>query len=73
VTSVISITSSRHCVKLKVEPTHSVCSGDDGIGVGGLGERLWALIMLGRIAIDCSSEVDEGVKHAERQAPLGEF
>jgi hypothetical protein len=50
----------------------STCGGNDGIGIGGPDEWLWAGVMIGQIAIDRGLEVDEGTEHAALQA-AGEF
>ena len=44
--------------------------GDDLVGVGGPGEGLWLLVVLGEEAVDGGLEVDDGVEDAAFQPPL---
>jgi hypothetical protein len=51
----------------------AVCGGDDAVGVGGPGERLWAVVVFGQVTIDGGLEVDEGIEDAALQSPAGQF
>lgn len=44
--------------------------GDDFVGIGGPGEGLGLLVVLGEEAVDGGLEVDDGVEDAAFQAPF---
>ena len=47
--------------------------GDDLVGIGGPGEGLWLLVVLGEETVDGSLEIDDGVEDAAFQAALGQL
>jgi hypothetical protein len=42
----------------------AVCGRDDALGVGGPDEELWAVVVLGEIAVDSDLQIDQRVKDA---------
>lgn len=64
------ITTIQHLVEGIQRFVPTLDGGDDLVGIGGPGEGLGLLILLGEEAVDGGLEVDYGMKDAEFEAAL---
>lgn len=50
----------------------AIDSGEDACGIGGPDEGLWIIVVLFDVAVDGGLQIDDGMKDAAFQSPLGE-